>query len=189
MLFIFFSFSLFSAMSLLFSGSPLIIGLALLVISSRFAIIISFSISAWFAIVLFLVYVGGILVIFAYFSALQPNQIIDFSFIQISLPLVFPVLFFSPNSFKFIVFHNQISDLLFRAPILLIFFGFSLFLAIVFVVKIASASKGALRPFFYDNLYYFLYFFRLPHCILLSTETNSFSPHLYRGYYTCNRSP
>lgn len=56
--------------------------------------------SRWFGFIIFLIYIGGILVIFAYFTAIQPNQEIriktSFFFMvvaRMNLPInIYPVL-------------------------------------------------------------------------------------------------
>nr|AUI11299.1 NADH dehydrogenase subunit 6 [Clanculus margaritarius] len=53
---------------------PLSLGLCVMVLSVFFCIMIGLSVSSWYGYVLFLVYVGGLLVMFAYVSALAPNN-------------------------------------------------------------------------------------------------------------------
>nr|BDE56982.1 NADH dehydrogenase subunit 6 [Travisia sanrikuensis] len=147
------SISFASTMLLIFS--PLLMGLWILLISVTFSMIISFSINSWFGLIFFLIYIGGLLVMFAYFVALTPNQ--QFSlmaptlfFILSSLAIIF--IFF--NNFNFnnmnLDYINSLPQLLIysssNAPILIIL-ALLLFLALITVVKIASRNGGPLRPY------------------------------------------
>nr|QBC73163.1 NADH dehydrogenase subunit 6 [Calliotropis micraulax] len=53
---------------------PLSLGLCVMVLSVFSCVCIGFCVSSWYGYVLFLVYVGGLLVMFAYVSALAPNN-------------------------------------------------------------------------------------------------------------------
>nr|QGW36205.1 NADH dehydrogenase subunit 6 [Monodonta labio] len=53
---------------------PLSLGLCVMSLSVGFCVLIGLSLASWYGYVLFLVYVGGLLVMFAYVSALAPNN-------------------------------------------------------------------------------------------------------------------
>jgi ABC-type Na+ efflux pump permease subunit len=99
--------------------------------------------------------VGGILVMFAYFIALSPNQQISYSKIlpvgALSI-LTLIILSFSFNlkvtSIDRFIQGNVILYISKNAPILIIL-ALILLLAIIIVVKITNRSTGPLRPFNY----------------------------------------
>ena len=104
---------------------------------------------------MFLIYVGGILVIFAYFVALTPNlliegpKLIQFTLLSsiiiiITLPLT---TILSQAEFSLHLFHNMPALLNLHNSIRLIILALILFLALVAVVKICSHSSSPLRPF------------------------------------------
>nr|ARI50089.1 NADH dehydrogenase subunit 6 [Cittarium pica] len=53
---------------------PLSLGLCIMVFSALSCVLLGLVSSSWYAYILFLVYVGGLLVMFAYVSALAPNN-------------------------------------------------------------------------------------------------------------------
>lgn len=85
--------------SLLLRRSPIILNALILILSLSVSVIICLIICSWLGYVIFLIYVRGILVIFIYFSAIQPNQrlylkriLILGLFFLFSLPLyIYPV--------------------------------------------------------------------------------------------------
>jgi hypothetical protein len=156
--------SLFLALSLslIICASPLTIGLWILLIALCSSWFIGTIFSSWFAIIIFLIYVGGILVIFAYFTALTPNQPIDMLVISSALlvswfliitPIIISYHFISPNlTTSIISFSILTSTSILYSPInslLLLTMATILFLILVAVVKIANITNGPLRPFSY----------------------------------------
>ena len=140
------------AFSIILAPNPITAALGLLAISILIATIFATSTSTWLAVIVFLVYVAGVLVIFAYFVAITPNQQIIISTSPLLLLSILAItLTYSitkiynfttiDKSIKIIFFYTEIniSTLLFLAIILL--------LTIVIVVKISSQSKGPLRSF------------------------------------------
>jgi|GWRWMinimDraft_12_1066020.scaffolds.fasta_scaffold21612_2 NADH-ubiquinone oxidoreductase chain 6 len=134
-------------------SSPVQITLIIILIALLTAALFSNLISSWYAFLLFLIYVGGILVIFAYFTATSPNQqitnikkvivaiLVRFSF---SLITIYRLDFFQSinyRSYQIIsIFSSNNSYLLIGITIILL-------LTIIIVVKLASRSKGPLRSF------------------------------------------
>nr|YP_010952633.1 NADH dehydrogenase subunit 6 [Acanthopleura vaillantii]WMQ53040.1 NADH dehydrogenase subunit 6 [Acanthopleura vaillantii] len=160
-------FSLVLTMSfiLLLVSQPLSMGSLVLVNSMVISVTIFFQTESWFGFILFLIYVGGLLVMFAYVTALTPNLV----FKKGQLKFVFFLVYFfwlslfmgsdaisvsSRVGESFLssggvsVYHEQ-------GMSLYSFFGFlttvSLVLVLLFVllcvVKICYKKKGALRPF------------------------------------------
>ena len=141
-------------LSLLITSNPLGIGLFILITALVVAALYGISISSWLAFIIFLIYVGGILVIFAYFLALTPNiQILyssstSISVITFSLTscLLSPAIFYHTMPINT---SSRVIELLFLHPnqpalTLLIL---TLFLTLIIVVKVSNTNKGPLRAF------------------------------------------
>ena len=82
-------------LSIVLAFTPLALGLWVLILSISISFLTRLMYSSWFGFILFLIYIGGILVIFAYFVSIQPNQ-------QFSLKNSF--------FFSFLVFINLVSN-------------------------------------------------------------------------------
>lgn len=146
------SVSVFTSIMLVIALNPITIGISILAIALVLAIIYGLTLSSWIAFLLFLIYIGGILVIFAYFVALSPNQQINKLNITPSLIFILSIFIailyielyprMSPK-FQFLIntFYTNINISL------LILLAIILFLTIVVVVKIVTNNKGPLRPF------------------------------------------
>src|SRR6218665_841994 len=65
--------------TLYLASTPIILGANILIISLLLSAVFASFIRSRFAFLVFLIYVGGILVMFAYFLALTPNQQISYS--------------------------------------------------------------------------------------------------------------
>lgn len=153
-------FSLFSLIavvglstSLFFPSPPLRRGISILLIALSVSFLVASYLSSWFGLLIFLIYVGGLLVIFAYFSSINPNQQLEFlkilSFILLGLLYCRATFsFFLPTSISisptspFILFLISWPN-----TFILLGLGGVLFLALIIVVKITSLSDGPLRPF------------------------------------------
>jgi len=153
-----------TSLTLLFAPSPIALGTLILLLALQLRAILSLSSSSWFAILLFLIYIGGLLVIFSYFIALCPNLpipmgrpvfafLFTFTLCQSLLILSPPILNLWPltpskiPSLSSILAPHNLPLLLFLARIL--------FFALILVVKLRSRTSGPLRPFSapsYDQL-------------------------------------
>ena len=133
--------------------TPLLQGL--LILSSALLITsLIVNLSSWYAIILFLIYIRGILVTFAYFSASSHNSLFN----QISLTpviLIFTIssllIIFKPLSINIHFFTSNInSNYLLFFPInssIIILLVSLLFFIIILVVSITSSNNGPMRPF------------------------------------------
>lgn len=140
-------------LALILAPTPLTLGIWILLLAISITISITFFISSWFRFITFLIYVGGILVIFAYFIALQPNQplIIQFSIFTLIISfIIFSTLpFFQVN----IPFSTSIpfitsSFIILKTNIFLFWIlRILLFIALIIVVKLSQTKNGPLRPF------------------------------------------
>nr|BDI12959.1 NADH dehydrogenase subunit 6 [Abarenicola claparedi oceanica] len=135
--------------------TPLTLGIWVLFLALMIAITMCLPLSSWFGFILFIIYIGGLLVMFAYFAAIDPNSKMNpmnmflmFLFtttVLFSLNYLFsltPSMNFQSSttlSFLMLFTSNNIPMLLLAAMLL--------FLALVSVVKITQRKEGALRPF------------------------------------------
>lgn len=115
-------------------------------------LIIAGVFTSWFAAIVVVVYVGGLLVIFSYFLAVFPNQTVNRRYGVFSFSLVIPIiiLFFDANIFYCPVNFGGLSrvDYLFRSDrSFFIFFVFFLLICLFCVVSIVQLCEGPLRPF------------------------------------------
>lgn len=143
-------------------GHPLTLGFLILSVSSLARIILCKLVASWFGYSLFLVYVGGVLVIFSYVVALSPNlrgfnlnyfSVLGLSLLCINLVLVYVLDlnlywdFFtqSPSGGKRLWTIASLFD--YRNIILMMFLLIMLLATIVIVAKICYYRSGPLRPF------------------------------------------
>lgn len=131
--------------------TPISIAIIILIMSICVALITSSIISSWVAFLLFLIYVRGILVIFAYFVATAPNTPIN-SKTPILLRTIiffrFYIILSNSNSTPYKSDQNILNT--FYSPNTfdsLIILALILLLTIVIVVKLVNLQKGPLRPF------------------------------------------
>lgn len=135
-------------------NNPIQITLTIIFIALIVAAIFCRRISSWYAFLIFLIYVGGILVMFAYFTASSPNQ----QYIRIK-KIAKSMLLFLPISLGAII---NIDNLINIVPsksnqliriftshniYTLIIITLVLLFTMVIVVKLCSRSKGPLRTF------------------------------------------
>ncbi len=134
--------------------NPLTIGLLILFLALILSVTFSLSISSWVALLIFLIYIGGMLVIFSYFVAITPNQNLSaivlintlFSSIFVLAFISYILNIFTPLNINYITQTNIIYEK-YNIPVLIILALILLF-TIVVVVKVSIHNKGPLRPFF-----------------------------------------
>lgn len=132
--------------------SPVSLGFTVLLIALIISILIVPLITSWFRFIMFIIYVGGILVIFSYFAALQPNQHItnwSWGFLPaIIIAALLTIIDLQPIT---VPVYRVYIDLLFtyQNRLIILFIGLLLFLALIIVVKVSHSHEGPLRPFFY----------------------------------------
>lgn len=133
--------------------TPLSITLTIILIRLITSILFRISISSWFAFLIFLIYVSGILVIFAYFTATTPNQskiriksIIYTIMIIISINFII-IYYFISIPLIIVQKYQIISIFSLQNILILIIITIILLFTIVVVVKLTVRSKGPLRVF------------------------------------------
>jgi len=84
--------------SLILSSSPVVLNIFILFLSLVVSVYMGFIICSWSGYIIFLIYISGMLIIFIYFSAIQPNQrlYIKFVFCSVFLFLLFTPLYLYP---------------------------------------------------------------------------------------------
>ncbi len=143
-----------ATLSIIFAPSPLSLGIWVIFITLLITLLLARYFPSWFALLVFLIYIGGLLVIFSYFVAIQPNQQLGIlkMLIMSAISIIYYYIYLSPFLLKF---PRKLKSLKFPVRIIIskpkifiiILIGISLFLALVVVVKITSSSKSPLRPF------------------------------------------
>uniref|UniRef100_UPI0030FEE458 NADH dehydrogenase subunit 6 n=1 Tax=Acanthochitona defilippii TaxID=761903 RepID=UPI0030FEE458 len=163
---------LMSILSLIFSLSfsfplltqPISLGMTLLVFSLLVSTAVFFSSMTWFSFILFLIYIGGLLVMFAYVTALMPNLL--FKKTSIFMFLIFSTMFWlsmlmlsefigimeeiNPKMNMNTNFNlNHLGVSLYSSFNFMVIVGLALILLFVLicVVKICYFSNAPLRPY------------------------------------------
>jgi len=142
------------AATLMLASSPLFLGLWIIFLSLLISIFVALSTTSWLGIIIFLIYVGGLLVIFAYFVALTPNLLIErkksfLAFVLTTLLISIAFLHSSIPDLKGFTATLQlpIINLLTQNSLIVITLALVLFFALVAVVKLCSSLSSPLRPF------------------------------------------
>ena len=142
---------------------PLLFGLMIIISVSLIATVVALTLSSWYAYTIFIIFVGGLLVIFAYVSALIPNDLfwpprlsyyIQIFLILTSLSLLtFKIITPNFSNLRIIMWSSSIktaANLYFlRNFTLLLLLILVLLFILTLVVKICSIQLGPLRPFNY----------------------------------------
>lgn len=138
-------------LSVIVAFSPLRLGAWILILSIIVSVLCRTTFRSWFGFIIFLIYIGGMLVIFSYFVAIQPNQYFDLKtsmFVLVLRILNLPINIY-PGILNLIYGGERWVSSLFRLNniIILIILGVVLFLALIIVVKITINVNSSLRPF------------------------------------------
>jgi NADH-ubiquinone oxidoreductase chain 6 len=134
--------------------NPLTIGIMILIISLLLANLFAISISSWLSFLVFLIYVGGILVIFSYFVALIPNQHVKLSMLSIfllssSILISISIYILNINIPVISNFYIHLNTIYVKLNISsLLILAWLLLFTIIVVVKLVTNNKGPLRPFY-----------------------------------------
>nr|YP_010713460.1 NADH dehydrogenase subunit 6 [Haemadipsa yanyuanensis]WDA96161.1 NADH dehydrogenase subunit 6 [Haemadipsa yanyuanensis] len=143
------------SMNLFIISSPVMMLLMILFNSLLLSMIIAFNLSSWYAFLMFLIYIGGMLVMFSYFVAISPNQ-----YIKMKLMLFSPVLIMLMLLLNSYIYGSTMSmnNLFFNFILMMyknesnfctLFLILLLMLMMLMVSKLMKLSKGPLRPFMY----------------------------------------
>nr|WGH14684.1 NADH dehydrogenase subunit 6 [Dendrobaena tellermanica] len=142
-----------TSMTLLLSSTPIILGMNILMMALLLSASLAAFLSSWFAFLIFLIYIGGMLVLFAYFLALTPNQQMTSSnsllYMIITLITLLMVSYLSNMKIPTMAQFIQGNSLLYipMTSTFLIILAAVLLMTMIIVVKLTMRSKGPLRPF------------------------------------------
>nr|ACR00053.1 NADH dehydrogenase subunit 6 [Auchenoplax crinita] len=134
-------------------SSPLLMGLWVLAVAMGLSLWIGLNVMSWFGLILFLVYIGGMLVMFIYFVAITPNQRHENS-VFYALMGVILILFISLMKLilgmefgKCVSFGSELMMFTNSQGVILILIFFLLFISLIIVVKVTQRVCGPFRPF------------------------------------------
>nr|YP_009738990.1 NADH dehydrogenase subunit 6 [Koreoleptoxis nodifila]QIC19430.1 NADH dehydrogenase subunit 6 [Koreoleptoxis nodifila] len=145
-------------------AQPLSLGLSIMLSTMFLCILIAMYLSSWYGYILFLIYVGGLLVMFAYVAALSPNILFSgmgpflfFLSTQTLVPImVFNSIFLDTNNLSFLAGQLELTSSMkilgseLASPSLisiLVGLGIILLINLVVVVKICYYQHSTLRPY------------------------------------------
>nr|YP_010241797.1 NADH dehydrogenase subunit 6 [Xenophora japonica]QTI82485.1 NADH dehydrogenase subunit 6 [Xenophora japonica] len=157
------SFSVSASLLLPLMAQPLSLGLVIMILTLLMCSLSAMLLSSWYAYILFLIYVGGLLVMFAYVAALSPNILFSGSYILAFfgiLSVIFSVIFYltyfvDTSSLSYLSYFSKEmymksygGELATPTMIsVLIGLGLILLINLIVVVKICYYQHAALRPF------------------------------------------
>nr|YP_009244915.1 NADH dehydrogenase subunit 6 [Amynthas triastriatus]AMO27039.1 NADH dehydrogenase subunit 6 [Amynthas triastriatus] len=142
-----------STMMLYLSTTPIMLGINILAMALLLSATLAASMSSWYAFLVFLIYVGGMLVMFAYFLALTPNQQMptssNIAYMSVTLITLATVAVVTETKIFFPQEMYQDTAYLYtlNTSLIIILLALILLLTMVIVVKLTTRSKGPLRPF------------------------------------------
>nr|YP_009504420.1 NADH dehydrogenase subunit 6 [Octopus variabilis]AWX90455.1 NADH dehydrogenase subunit 6 [Octopus variabilis] len=157
-------FSLISMLIVLIQ--PLSLGFMIMIISIIMSVMVSFFIYSWYGFMLFLVYIGGLMVMFMYIVSLIPNLI----FFSKGLIMYMLIGFFAFFFMNFFVMYSSLDVMMVKFSLMemknvsmgfsslvmgnynffcYMFLGMLLLLILISVVKICYYCDGPLRVFKY----------------------------------------
>nr|BDQ43841.1 NADH dehydrogenase subunit 6 [Amynthas micronarius]BDQ44192.1 NADH dehydrogenase subunit 6 [Amynthas micronarius] len=142
-----------STMMLYLSTTPFMFTINILAMALLAATTLAATLSTWYGFLIILIYIGGMLVMFAYFLALCPNHQLPTTENTIFMAVTFATLtiaamvtktkIFVPyqtHQGKMYLYASSTAPILFLLVLILL-------LTMVIVVKLTNRSKGPLRPF------------------------------------------
>uniref|UniRef100_UPI00315D0538 NADH dehydrogenase subunit 6 n=1 Tax=Voluta musica TaxID=3169513 RepID=UPI00315D0538 len=144
-------------------NQPLSLGLSIMFSTLFMCILSSTMVSSWYGYILFLIYVGGLLVMFAYVAALSPNVLFGKAkamlvFLLLIIPAGLLMYFYPFIDINFMSHNSSYSTFKFMKTygmemispqMVSIFIGLAVILLItlIVVVKICCYHHASLRPF------------------------------------------
>nr|YP_010939799.1 NADH dehydrogenase subunit 6 [Charonia tritonis]QJF73052.1 NADH dehydrogenase subunit 6 [Charonia tritonis]WLF86358.1 NADH dehydrogenase subunit 6 [Charonia tritonis] len=144
-------------------AQPLSLGLVIMFSTLMMCSVSAMLLSSWYGYILFLIYVGGLLVMFAYVAALSPNvlfgsgtPLIFFAFMLFmlgSIMFVYPLIDFTSleylGSYSKLKFLKMYGTEMVSPQMISILIGLAIILLVnlVVVVKICYYQHASLRPF------------------------------------------
>nr|YP_010713486.1 NADH dehydrogenase subunit 6 [Barbronia yunnanensis]WDA96187.1 NADH dehydrogenase subunit 6 [Barbronia yunnanensis] len=135
-------------------NTPILLLFMILLMALTISWLTAMMYSAWYSFLIFLIYVGGMMVMFSYFVALSPNQFMKIKTSMLIMAttmtmLSLPMITLSSTSTQLDQTHSFSTLTLYsfyNIPILMLMITILLIMMIM-VVKLSNLSKGPLRPF------------------------------------------
>jgi len=140
---------------ILSSNNPINLRLTIIAISILLSITISINLTSWYALILFLIYVGGIIIIFSYFVRLSSNDpiILKRNPHLIILPIII-IKIINLQTTTSTFFNSQINTIYPPKNItILLLLSIILLIIIIIVIKIIKKNDIPLRGFNYQDIY------------------------------------
>nr|ULD67125.1 NADH dehydrogenase subunit 6 [Trochus sp. n. CL-2022] len=144
-------------------SQPLSLGLMIMISTLLLCSMTALMISSWYGYILFLIYVGGLLVMFAYVAALSPNVLFGgmgpLAFLSLSALILGGIFYFySFLDFGSLAYFSDFSSLKEmkthgsqlvgqHSSFILVSLGIILLINLIVVVKICYYQHASLRPF------------------------------------------
>nr|YP_010891520.1 NADH dehydrogenase subunit 6 [Alviniconcha adamantis]WJK73043.1 NADH dehydrogenase subunit 6 [Alviniconcha adamantis] len=157
------AFALSSSLMFPLMAQPLSLGLTIMISTLLMCMLSATFLSAWYAYILFLIYVGGLLVMFAYVAALSPNVLFGGASALIFFLVMTIIFSYILHFYPFTDYSETVSykdfcsnknlkshgiELVSPSSIsILIGLGMILLINLVAVVKISYYQHSSLRPF------------------------------------------
>nr|FAA04180.1 TPA: NADH dehydrogenase subunit 6 [Bdellodrilus illuminatus] len=143
-----------SMFSIIMTSTPMTLGLNILISSIFMSFYIYMFLSMWYAFLLILIYIGGMLMMFAYMVSLTPNIYLMMEShtmtILTTTMMMVPLMYTSYLMVPMNSYSNCSSNLycpsMFCSFMMMILI---LLIVLVMVSKMVLTSKGPLRPFMY----------------------------------------
>nr|WDW26458.1 NADH dehydrogenase subunit 6 [Branchinella kugenumaensis] len=137
---------------MLFLNHPLSFALSLFVQTLLICLIIS-QVSYWVPLILFLIFLGGILVMFMYVASLSSNEKFSFDISSFMIVMVSSSIFYlmmekNPTIINEENFVEQIESIInLSSSLMYIFMTIYLFLALILIVEFLNMNKKPLRSY------------------------------------------
>lgn len=142
-------FMIFMTWSTLSSNNPITLRLIILIVAICSSIIIRILVSTWHAIILFLIYIGGIIVIFSYFVGFSSN---DSIWLKRKLQFTILPLIIIKTTYLQITIPRYRSSQIFKLYntsniLIIIIITLILLFIIIIVIKIVKKNDAPLRGY------------------------------------------
>nr|BDC91885.1 NADH dehydrogenase subunit 6 [Notomastus sp. GK-2021] len=138
------------ALFCLMASSFISFGTLALTLAMFLSITLALFFTPWLGMVTFLIFIGGLMVMFAYFLAICPNQHSSTNKRMIVLTILSGLLIslFLWNNHLLTPTSPPMSlHTLYYDPLLFLFLGSFLFFTLIVIVKLVELNQGPLRPF------------------------------------------
>lgn len=135
--------------SILSYNNPIRLSIIIIIIATIVSIITRLNLSSWYAIILFLIYVGGLLVMFSYFVRLRSNDPIILKR-KIHFIVIPTILYKSLNlQISSNLYNSSQINILYKPIniITILLITIALLVIIIIVIKIVKSNNGPLRGF------------------------------------------